>query len=231
MRMDEVQIVSVTKARRKQPVEDDVIILELPSNEQNNKQRKRKLREVCLSVTIYIYVYKLPTLQVSHSLEDDEVKIIKVSKQDDVVNDDSKSSKSTAPQPLGPDIPVYWTKCDKCGSRERRYHVIEVQPNCHEWLNVCIPLLNENFLVTQLQRIQNCVLWQRLQCEQQLMCKSHSKRFDLNERLLYHTSRAKKEIICAEGLDQRLSNSGSFGRGIYFRYTIHPSTCIHTLIT
>lgn len=134
---------------------------------------------------------------------------------------DSKSSKSTPPQPVGSDIPVYWTKCDKCGSRERRYHLIEVHPNCHEWLNVCIPLLNENFLVTQLQRIQNCVLWQRLQCEQQLMCRSHSKSFDLNERLLYHTSRAKKEIICAEGLDQRLSNSGSFGRGIYFRYTLH----------
>lgn len=166
----------------------------------------------------------LSLLQISQSLEDDEVKITKVSRQDDAVNDDSVSSTTAPPRPLESDVPVYWTKCDKCGNRKRRYHLIEVHPNCHEWLNVCIPLLNENFLVTTLQRIQNSVLWQRLQCERQLMYRSHSTTFDLNERLLYHTSRAGKSIICAEGLDPRLGNSGNFGRGIYFRYTIHSHT-------
>ena len=40
---------------------------------------------------------------------------------------------------------------------------------------------------------------------------------DLNELLLYHTTSASKEVICEEGLDQRLSRQGRFGRGIYFR--------------
>ena len=116
-----------------------------------------------------------------------------------------------------PELPAYWTKCEKCGSYERRYHLIDVHPNCQEWYNVCVPLLNADFYVTRLQRIQNRMLWQRLQCERQLMRRVHLAGFDLNERLLYHTTRAGTEVICAEGLDQRLSHSGSFGRGIYFR--------------
>ena len=40
---------------------------------------------------------------------------------------------------------------------------------------------------------------------------------DLNETLLYHTTSASKEVICEEGLDQRLSRQGRFGHGIYFR--------------
>lgn len=121
------------------------------------------------------------------------------------------------------EMPLYWTECDKCGSYERRYHLIEVQPNCHEWLNVCTPLLKVNFLVLRLLRIQNKTLWHRLQCERQLMYRTHFESFDLNERLLYHTSRSSTEVICAEGLDQRLGGVGAFGRGIYFRYT---SQCV-----
>ena len=49
---------------------------------------------------------------------------------------------------------------------------------------------------------------------------------DLNETLLYHTTSASKEVICEEGLDQRLSGKnykddfGNFGKGIYFRQAI-----------
>lgn len=49
---------------------------------------------------------------------------------------------------------------------------------------------------------------------------------DLNEMLLYHTTSASKEVICEEGLDQRLSGMnykndfGNFGKGIYFRQAI-----------
>ena len=115
-------------------------------------------------------------------------------------------------------MPVYWTKCQKCRrSTERRYHLVDVSPNTHEWLNVCSLFLNVDFTVHRLARIQNQSLWRRMQCERQLICRSRPAGFDLNERLLYHTSRAKTEVICAEGLDQRLGAVGSFGRGIYFR--------------
>ena len=38
----------------------------------------------------------------------------------------------------------------------------------------------------------------------------------VNEVYLFHGSKGKKEDICHEGLDQRLSRIGHFGRGIYF---------------
>ena len=130
-------------------------------------------------------------------------------------------------QAAEPEMPVYWTKCKKCRrSTERRYHLVDVLPNSHEWLNICTPFLSVDFVVQRLARIQNQSLWHRLQCEQQLMRGSHVAGFDLNERLLYHTSRAKTEVICAEGLDQRLGAVGSFGRGIYFRCATYHSMLV-----
>jgi len=41
--------------------------------------------------------------------------------------------------------------------------------------------------------------------------------FSLNVQYLYHGTTAPFEQICDEGLDERLSRSGRFGRGIYFR--------------
>lgn len=43
------------------------------------------------------------------------------------------------------------------------------------------------------------------------------QRDDVNMQLLYHTSSAEPHLICDEGLDNRLSRNGSFGKGIYFR--------------
>ena len=41
--------------------------------------------------------------------------------------------------------------------------------------------------------------------------------FEPNITQLYHGTTAKKELICEEGLDERLGRTGRFGRGIYFR--------------
>lgn len=41
--------------------------------------------------------------------------------------------------------------------------------------------------------------------------------FSLNIHYLYHGTSAPFVLICDEGLDERLSRSGRFGRGIYFR--------------
>ena len=115
-------------------------------------------------------------------------------------------------------LPLTWTRCPNCPiGVTRRYHLIDLAAGSEEWLYVSDPLTDRNFMVTKVQRIQNAALWQRFQSEKQLMMQDRPTGFDVNERLLYHTSRAEKTVICEEGLDQRLSRAGSFGTGIYFR--------------
>ena len=118
-------------------------------------------------------------------------------------------------------LPSTWTTCPTCPpDAVRKYHLIDVVLGSEEWSHVASPLDSAGFTVKRIQRIQNTSLWQRLQYEKQLMVQSRPAEFDLNEKLLYHTSRAEKMVICEEGLDQRLSRSGNFGTGIYFRYCI-----------
>lgn len=112
-------------------------------------------------------------------------------------------------------IPKCWTKCPNCPpDAERKFHLIDVEINSAEWTFVSSQLLGSGFTVTRIERIQNESLWQRLCYEKQLMLR---ERKDINEQLLYHTSRCPVEVICEEGLDLRLSMNGSFGCGIYFR--------------
>ena len=123
-------------------------------------------------------------------------------------------------------LPSTWTTCPTCPpDAVRKYHLIDVVLGSEEWSHVASPLDSAGFTVKRIQRIQNASLWQRLQYEKQLMVQSRPAEFDLNEKLLYHTSRAEKMVICEEGLDQRLSRSGNFGTGIYFRYCIR-SECV-----
>lgn len=114
--------------------------------------------------------------------------------------------------------PPTWTPCPNCPpGLQRRYHLIAVTMFSDEWERVSRPLSAAGYTVTSMKRIQNETLWQRLQSECQLMLRGRHEGYDLNERLLYHTSRADKSVICEEGLDQRLSRCGNFGNGIYFR--------------
>ena len=111
--------------------------------------------------------------------------------------------------------PTCWTNCPNCPPNKRRkYHLIDVAYNSAEWSVVSTPLVNVGFVVNRVQRIQNDELWQRLCYEKQLMLR---ERFDVNEQLLYHTTRSTVAVICDEGLDLRLSMNGNFGCGIYFR--------------
>ncbi len=112
--------------------------------------------------------------------------------------------------------PTCWTNCPNCPpSKKRNYHLIDVAYDSAEWSVVSSPLTNIGYSVNRVQRIQNDSLWQRLCYEKQLMLR---ERADVNEQLLYHTSRTSVPIICEEGLDLRLSMNGNFGCGIYFRY-------------
>ena len=111
--------------------------------------------------------------------------------------------------------PTCWTNCPNCPpSMKRKYHLIDVAYDCAEWGVVSAPLTRDGFTVSRIQRVQNESLWQRLCYEKQLMLRD---RQDVNEQLLYHTSRSAISIICEEGLDVRLSRNGCFGSGIYFR--------------
>lgn len=115
------------------------------------------------------------------------------------------------------DLPLTWTRCPSCPTGiTRRYHLIDLAKGSEEWLYVSNPLTAREFVVARVQRIQNASLWQRFQSEKQLMMQGRPTGFEVNERLLYHTSKADKVVICEEGLDQRLSRAGNFGAGIYF---------------
>ena len=117
--------------------------------------------------------------------------------------------------------PSNWTVCPKCPpDAVRTYHLIKLPASSEEWIQISAPLTSVGFQVTAVQRIQNNTLWQRFQSERQLMVQGRPEGFDVNEKILYHTSRAAKRVICEEGLDQRLSRCGSFGCGIYFRFGI-----------
>lgn len=110
--------------------------------------------------------------------------------------------------------PHCWTTCPNCPpDAERKFHLIDVVMNSAEWTFVSSPL-DSGFTVTRIRRIQNESLWQRLCYEKQLMLR---ERNNVNEQLLYHTSRSPVEVISEEGLDLRLSMNGNYGSGIYFR--------------
>ena len=135
------------------------------------------------------------------------------------------ATSGTAAESL-PRLPSTWTICPKCHpDAVRKYHLIDVLPETEEWSRVASPLTSAGFVVKRVQRIQNSSLWQRLQYEKQLLVQDRPMGFDLNEKILYHTSRAEKAVICEEGLDQRLSRNGNFGTGIYFRFVVQPVLC------
>ena len=111
--------------------------------------------------------------------------------------------------------PKCWTVCPHCPvGAQRKFHLVDVLPHAAEWGVVSAPLMKDGFVVSRVRRIQNESLWQRLCYEKQLMLR---EKRDVNEQLLYHTSRGSVEVIAEEGLDIRLSHVGNFGSGIYFR--------------
>ena len=142
----------------------------------------------------------------------------------------SEPSTSSLPinQPTAPQqasqifpLPPTWIQCPNCPPElPRRYHLIPIQPDSEEWEKISVPLNRVDFVVAWAKRIQNEALWQRLQLERQLMLRGRPKWYNVNGRLLYHTSQADRNVICDEGLDQRLSRSGNFGGGIYFRWSL-----------
>ena len=127
---------------------------------------------------------------------------------------------NSPPRQLLAPPPEWWTDCPTCPrDAPRQYHMIPVEKETapDEWDRVTRPLTNAGFIIQRLCRVQNITLYRRLQFEKEHMAATRSEGFQVNERLLYHTSSAEVGTICAEGLDQRLARKGRFGTGVYFR--------------
>ena len=76
-----------------------------------------------------------------------------------------------------------------------------------------------DYELTGLEEIRNPLLLHKYRLAREMMLASHIDdvpAFDVNERALLHATRAPEDVICSQGLDQRLCTSGSnFGQAIY----------------
>ena len=126
-------------------------------------------------------------------------------------------SSSSAPLSATLNLPSWWSDSGSKSTSSASFSVTDLDITSREAKLIMAPLINDGFKVTVIQRIQSPSLWRRYMGEVRLFLEERGEEGFLNEKLLYHCSRAKKEIICAEGLDLRLSNEGHFGKGIYFR--------------
>jgi len=85
--------------------------------------------------------------------------------------------------------------------------------HCLKELHYYIPIVFSNFII-----VAGCK--NSFKFPSTLPCSSSTAVFSgfaLNVQYLYHGTTAPFVQICDEGLDERLSRSGRFGRGIYFR--------------
>jgi hypothetical protein len=118
--------------------------------------------------------------------------------------------------------PPHWTWCSECppGS-PKRFHLIKLHPG-PEYDEVIKPLKDAGMQPLTVKRIQNLLLYRRLQLEKKLMEESHVHvaGWNVNERNLFHVTSVSQTVIAEEGLDLRLSRQGCFGTGIYFRYVL-----------
>ena len=117
-----------------------------------------------------------------------------------------------------PPCPSHWTWCSECppGS-PKRYHLITLHPG-PEYDQVTKPLKDAGMQPVTVKRIQNLLLYRRLQLERKLMEESHVAGWNVNEQNLFHVTSVSQTVIAEEGLDLRLSRQGCFGIGIYFRF-------------
>ena len=121
-----------------------------------------------------------------------------------------------------PQYPSHWTwsSSSECSLElPRRYHLIVLHSG-PEFDEVSKPLRDVGLQPKCVKRVQNLLLYKRLQLERKLMEESHPAGWNVNERSLFHVTSVEQEVIADEGLDLRLSRQGMFGTGIYFRLVV-----------
>lgn len=123
-------------------------------------------------------------------------------------------------------IPVNWSLRDiDTEASHSLFSIVELFPGDTEYDQINEELTEAGIEIMKLERLENTDLLHRYQSEIQHIKQRRPKDFKLNSRYLYHGTKVEKLRICEEGLDQRLSRMGFFGKGIYF--SDNPLKCVH----
>eukprot|EP00899_Mesostigma_viride_P013172 jgi/Mesvir1/21856/Mv04236-RA.1 len=118
--------------------------------------------------------------------------------------------------------PPHW----QGGDCSKLFELIDLPTSSLEYATIASKLTAVGLHVSSVRRVQNYELWTRYATERSSMLRVKTggapvpgaekmSEYDLNQCLLFHCSSAKADVICAQGLDARLANGGTFGRGIY----------------
>jgi len=141
------------------------------------------------------------------------------------VSEQSPSTPPTDAHPTSTDLadkdvefPKHWQPMGIMAGSSKSYELYMVLPGTEEYQAIAQHFFRKPLIVYSIKRIQNLHFLKRYNLEKKLILDTRGSRFNLNEQRLFHTSAANPDDICEQGLDLRLSNGGSFGNGIYFRY-------------
>lgn len=102
---------------------------------------------------------------------------------------------------------------------------MDVDASDPEYTKIKQDLDSAGLTMCRLVKLSNPVLEEKFDGESAhlMKIKQHMEGFALNIQSLYHGTTAPFDQICDEGLDERLSRPGRFGRGIYF--SDNPKKC------
>ncbi|XP_063421355.1 uncharacterized protein LOC134706388 [Mytilus trossulus] len=137
------------------------------------------------------------------------------------------SSNAKHSQPFNPfpynenGIPVNWTS----NCKHSIYDIVTLSPGQKEYDHICDEMKSVGIQITKIERLENIHLLDRFKSETEHIKKHRQLGFNMNIQYLYHGTKVDKSRIGEEGLDQRLSRMGFFGKGIYF--SDNPLKCIH----
>ncbi|KAL4222467.1 hypothetical protein ACF0H5_018507 [Mactra antiquata] len=119
-------------------------------------------------------------------------------------------------------LPISWVR----GLREDKpYHLVALKKGEPEFDIIAEEFEKVNIKIKVIERLQNRRLLKRFIDELGDVTNHRCEAYSPNVRYLYHGTNVEKGRICEEGLDQRLSRMGYFGKGIYFSDT--PLKCVH----
>lgn len=135
---------------------------------------------------------------------------------------DSRSSKIKIPSFDKNGIPVVWTKCDK---NSKAHRLVKIEPGLDIYDQIEQEFQKVNIGIKKIERLESVRQLRRFKSEMEDIQSHRKSGFDLNIQYLYHGTNVDLERLCEEGLDQRLSRMGYFGKGIYF--SDNPLKCVH----
>ncbi|XP_053374203.1 uncharacterized protein LOC123531352 [Mercenaria mercenaria] len=119
-------------------------------------------------------------------------------------------------------VPLNWSR--DVGT-DKLYSLVKLKKGEPEFDIIAKEFERVNIKIKGIERIQSNRSLKRFQDELEDVHRHRNETFSPNIRYLYHGTSVEKDRICEEGLDQRLSRMGYFGKGIYF--SDNPLKCVH----